>query len=301
MSRAPLRSAIQDIASLLARTWRRRPSFRVSLVVMVVLFAVAALGPYIAPYPKQGLGVEINISRALLPPSLEHLLGTDGLGRDMLSRILFALGRGLYQSLFVVVVSLALGIVIGSFTALAPRPVEVAVSYLVELLLALPSILLAALLAILLGGTATSVTIALVATWFPWYARVAYLQARGIRELDFVRIPLYYGLSRTYVVIRHIGPNILAPMIVEALSDMGGVVLEISAITFLFGVGISSFEEPDLGMMVANGLRDLIRAPWVFIAPAAVLALIAIVFTVFGEAVYEEHHPVLRKRWWLWF
>jgi peptide/nickel transport system permease protein len=268
---------------------------------MVVLFAVAALGPYIAPYPKQGLGVEINISRALLPPSLEHLLGTDGLGRDMLSRILFALGRGLYQSLFVVVVSLALGIVIGSFTALAPRPVEVAVSYLVELLLALPSILLAALLAILLGGTATSVTIALVATWFPWYARVAYLQARGIRELDFVRIPLYYGLSRTYVVIRHIGPNILAPMIVEALSDMGGVVLEISAITFLFGVGISSFEEPDLGMMVANGLRDLIRAPWVFIAPAAVLALIAIVFTVFGEAVYEEHHPVLRKRWWLWF
>lgn len=301
MSDLPLRSTIEDLTSLLTRTWRRRPSFRVSLIIMVALFTVAILGPYIAPYPKQGLGVEINVTNALLPPSPRHILGTDSLGRDILSRILFALGRGLYQSLVVVVVSLILGMVVGSFTALAPRAIEVVVSYITELLLALPSILLAALLSILLGGTLTSITVALIATWFPWYARISYLQARSLRELDFVKIPLYYGLSRAYVVVKHIGPNILAPMIVEALSDMGSVVLEISAITFLFGIGISSFEEPDLGMMVANGLRDLVRAPWVFIAPAAVLALIAIVFTIFGEAVYEEHHPVLRKRWWLWF
>lgn len=301
MSSLPLRSTIEDITSLLTRTWRKRPGFRVSLIIMIVLFTVAALGPYIAPYPMQGLGVEIDVTNALLPPSPKHILGTDSLGRDVLSRVLFALGRGLYQSLVVVAVSLVLGIVVGSFTALAPRSIEAVVSYVIELLLALPSILLAALLAILLGGTATSITVALIVTWFPWYARVSYLQARGLRELDFVRIPLYYGLSRAYVVVKHIGPNILAPMIVEALSDMGSVVLEISSITFLFGIGIGSFEEPDLGMMVANGLRDLVRAPWVFTAPAAILALIAIVFTVFGEAVYEEHHPILRRRWWLWF
>lgn len=301
MREHPLHPIVQDVIFLLVRTWRRRLGFRASLVLIVVLTVLAILGPYIAPYPRQGMGVEVDVSRFLLPPSTQHLLGTDSLGRDVLSRILFALGRALYQSLVVVVVSLALGILVGSFAALAPRSFEVVTSYFIELLLALPSILLAALLAILLGGTAESVTIALIVTWFPWYSRVAYLQARGLRELDFVRIPLYYGLSRAYVVVKHVGPNIVAPMIIEALSDLGSVVLEISAITFLFGIGIGSFEEPDLGMMIAHGLRDLIRAPWVFVAPAAVLALLAITFTVFGEAIYEEHHPVLKKRWWLWF
>ncbi|MEM2008120.1 MAG: ABC transporter permease [Ignisphaera sp.] len=292
---------VHDILSILSRTWRKRYSFRIASVAMTFVFLLAILGPHIAPYPRQGLGLDVDRSRALLPPSPEHLLGTDSFGRDLLSRILFALSRALYPSIVVAFVSLLLGIAIGSTATLLPKPIEISLSYLIELLLALPSVLLAALLAILMGGTLTSIVVALIVTWFPWYARIAYIQARNLKELDFVKLPLYYGLSKGYVIIKHIAPNILAPMLIEALSDMGSVVLEISTITFLFGIGITSIEEPDLGMMIAYSLRDLARAPWTFLAPSIVLATIAIVFTVFGEAIYEEHHPVLKKRWWLWF
>ncbi|MDK6028788.1 ABC transporter permease [Ignisphaera sp. 4213-co] len=294
-------SVLQEAFSMARKTWRRRYLFRVATLLIFALAFLAILGPYIAPYPRQGMGIEIDRARAFKPPSLEHFLGTDSLGRDVLSRILFALNRALASCVFVVVLSLVIGLFLGSFAAISSKPVEAIVSYLTELLLALPSVLLSALLAILFGGTYEAVLIALIVTWFPWYARIAYVQARGLRELDFVKIPMYYGLSKWYIVTKHIAPNIVAPMIIEALSDIGSVALEISAITFLFGIGIKSIEEPDLGVMIAYSLRDVTTAPWTFLAPASILALIAISFTLFGEVIYEEYHPVLRKRWWLWF
>lgn len=293
--------ALHDVLSMIVRTWKKSIVFKAACITIVVIIVLALLGPYVAPYPRQGLGLEVDRSKALQPPSFTHLMGTDSFGRDVLSRILFALNRALYSSLVVVFISLFLGLVIGPLTALAPRPIEASILYMLELLLALPSVLLAALLAILMGGTTTSIVIALIVTWFPWYARIAYLQSRSLRELDFVKIPMYYGLPKWYIVIKHIAPNIIAPMLIEALSDMGNVVLEISTITFLFGIGVQSIEEPDLGMMIAYSLRDLIRAPWVFLFPAVALAAIAISFTIFGELIYEHYHPVLKKRWWLWF
>lgn len=298
---AQLYSTLQDIFSMIKKTWRKRTVFRIACTTIVLIALLAIIGPYVAPYPRQGIGIEIDRAKALQPPSLEHLLGTDNLGRDVLSRILFALQRAITSCIVVVFISFLLGLFVGSFAALAPKYLEILLSYAVEMLLALPSVLLAALLAIIMGGTYESIVTALVVTWFPWYGRVAYLQARSLRELDFVKIPIYYGLPKWYIVLKHIAPNIVAPMLIEALSDMGSVVLEISTITFLFGIGIRSIEEPDLGMMIAYSLRDITTAPWTFIAPAITLAIIAISFTLFGELVYEQYHPVLKKRWWLWF
>jgi len=294
-------AVLEDIGLMIKRTWGKRLAFRLACLLIAIVVVLAVLGPYIAPYPRQGMGIEIDRSKALRHPSFDHLLGTDSLGRDILSRILFALNRAITTCVIVIAVSLILGIFIGSYAAIGSRILEVLISYLIELFLALPSVLLAALLSILMGGTYESILIALIITWFPWYARIAYLQARSLRELDFVRIPMYYGLSKWYVIQKHIAPNIVAPMLIEALSDTGSVVLEISTITFLFGIGIKSIEEPDLGMMIAYSLRDITTAPWTFVAPAVILALIAISFTLFGEMIYEEYHPVLKKRWWLWF
>jgi peptide/nickel transport system permease protein len=286
---------------MIVKTWRKRLSFRIACVLIAVVIILAILGPYIAPYPRQGMGIDIDRSRALKPPSLEHILGTDSLGRDVLSRILFALNRAIISCIVVIAVSLILGIFIGSYAAIGSKIFEILISYFTELLLALPSVLLASLLSILMGGGYWSILIALIMTWFPWYSRIAYLQARSLRDLDFVKLPIYYGLSRWYVIQKHIAPNIVAPMLIEALSDTGSVVLEISTITFLFGIGVKSIEEPDLGMMIAYSLRDITVAPWTFLAPSATLALIAISFTLFSEMIYEEYHPVLKKRWWLWF
>jgi peptide/nickel transport system permease protein len=286
---------------MIVKTWRKRLSFRIACVLIAVVIVLAILGPYIAPYPRQGMGIDIDRSRALKPPSFEHILGTDSLGRDVLSRILFALNRAIISCIVVIAVSLILGIFIGSYAAIGSKIFEILISYFTELLLALPSVLLASLLSILMGGGYWSILVALIMTWFPWYSRIAYLQARSLRDLDFVKLPIYYGLSRWYVIQKHIAPNIVAPMLIEALSDTGSVVLEISTITFLFGIGVKSIEEPDLGMMIAYSLRDITVAPWTFLAPSATLALIAISFTLFSEMIYEEYHPVLKKRWWLWF
>lgn len=294
-------AVLHDVESMIVKTWRKRLSFRIACVLIAVVIVLAILGPYIAPYPRQGMGIDIDRSRALKPPSLEHILGTDSLGRDVLSRILFALNRAIISCIVVIAVSLILGIFIGSYAAIGSKIFEILISYFTELLLALPSVLLASLLSILMGGGYWSILIALIMTWFPWYSRIAYLQARSLRDLDFVKLPIYYGLSRWYVIQKHIAPNIVAPMLIEALSDTGSVVLEISTITFLFGIGVKSIEEPDLGMMIAYSLRDITVAPWTFLAPSATLALIAISFTLFSEMIYEEYHPVLKKRWWLWF
>jgi peptide/nickel transport system permease protein len=294
-------AVLHDVESMIVKTWRKRLSFRIACVLIAVVIVLAILGPYIAPYPRQGMGIDIDRSRALKPPSFEHILGTDSLGRDVLSRILFALNRAIISCIVVIAVSLILGIFIGSYAAIGSKIFEILISYFTELLLALPSVLLASLLSILMGGGYWSILIALIMTWFPWYSRIAYLQARSLRDLDFVKLPIYYGLSRWYVIQKHIAPNIVAPMLIEALSDTGSVVLEISTITFLFGIGVKSIEEPDLGMMIAYSLRDITVAPWTFLAPSATLALIAISFTLFSEMIYEEYHPVLKKRWWLWF
>lgn len=294
-------AVLHDVESMIVKTWRKRLSFRIACVLIAVVIVLAILGPYIAPYPRQGMGIDIDRSRALKPPSFEHILGTDSLGRDVLSRILFALNRAIISCIVVIAVSLILGIFIGSYAAIGSKIFEILISYFTELLLALPSVLLASLLSILMGGGYWSILVALIMTWFPWYSRIAYLQARSLRDLDFVKLPIYYGLSRWYVIQKHIAPNIVAPMLIEALSDTGSVVLEISTITFLFGIGVKSIEEPDLGMMIAYSLRDITVAPWTFLAPSATLALIAISFTLFSEMIYEEYHPVLKKRWWLWF
>jgi len=294
-----LPEALSDLLRLVRRAWRR-PAFRVALSLALALTALGLLGPYVAPYPLQGLGVEVVPEKSLLPPSLEHLLGTDVMGRDILSRVLFGLWRAVIVTLLVISVSAALGLFVGSAAAVLPKPAETVFVYIMELFISVPSILLAAALVATAGGGLVPLTVALVLTWWPWYGRVAYAQARAIRELDFVNLPRVFGLSRLYVVRRHIVPHVVPPVLVEALSDLGSVVIEMSTITFIFGAS-QSISEPDLGVMIGLGLRYVTTHPWVALFPAIFLALLAISFTVFGEVLYEEANPVLRKRWFKWF
>jgi len=294
-----LPEALSDLLRLMRRAWRR-PAFRVALLLALALTALGLLGPYVAPYPLQGLGVEVVSEKSLLPPSLEHLLGTDAMGRDILSRVLFGLWRAVIVTLLVISVSAVLGLFVGSAAAVLPKPVETVFVYTMELFISVPSILLAAALVATAGGGLVPLIVALVLTWWPWYGRVAYTQARAIRELDFVNLPRVFGLSRLYVVRKHIVPHVVPPVLVEALSDLGSVVIEMSTITFIFGAA-QSISEPDLGVMIGLGLRYVTTHPWVALFPAIFLALLAISFTVFGEVLYEEANPVLRKRWFKWF
>jgi len=291
--------ALRDLLRLIRRAWRR-PAFRVAFSLALALTVLGLLGPYVAPYPLQGLGVEVVSERSLLPPSLEHPLGTDAMGRDILSRVLFGLWRATVVTLLVISVSSALGLFVGSAAAILPKPAETVLVYTMELFISVPSVLLAAALVAATGGGLVPLTVALIATWWPWYGRVAYTQARALRELDFVNLPRLFGLSRLYIVRKHIVPHVVSPVLVEALSDLGSVVIEMSTITFIFGAS-QSISEPDLGVMVGLGLRYITTHPWVVLSPALFLALLAISFTVFGEVLYEEANPVLRKRWFRWF
>jgi len=292
---------VSDVAELVIRCWRRRPAFRISATAIALLFILGAFAPIIAPYPKQGLGVEVNPSAALRPPSPSNILGTDDLGRDVFSRVLMGLGRAIGLSLLVISVSLTLGIAVGSLISVLGTVIRETVAAVMELLIAIPSVLLAAALSVIIGGGWATLAIALIATWWPWYGRLAYVQARAVREFDYVRIAEIFGLPKVYIVFRHIAPNIVAPVLVEGLTDIGNVVLEMSTITFLFGLGVSSIEEPDLGLMIGSSLRYAATHPWTVFAPAMFLAALTISLTLFGEALYEEYSPVMRKRWKLWF
>jgi peptide/nickel transport system permease protein len=281
--------------------------FKIGLVIVVVMVAMAILAPYIAPYPDEGLGrVPLDgEGRRLLPPNPQHLLGTDTLGRDLLSRIMFAARAALMQSTIVIALSLVIGLVVGSFAAYFKGLVESALTYLTELFMAVPSLVIALFIRLATNTPGYHVVIvSLTLTWWAWYARISYVYAKGVVELDYVVLAKLAGLHPLKIVGRHILRVIFQPMAVQAISDLGSALLEASAINFM-GLGLPR-DYPDWGVILFEGLRELsatafIRAPWLVVFPGLFILITTLGFALLADPLREELDPRLSRRWRLWF
>lgn len=292
---------IMEIKGLVKRAWRRRPGFRVGVGIVVAVLLMAVLGPFIAPYPEEGWGIasEETQRRGPRPPSWEHPFGTDLIGRDMLSRILIGAGYALLQVVIVVSLSLAIGLVVGVVAAYYGGVVEKILNYFTELFMAFPAIIVALALNTL-GASGLFVTItSLVITWWSWYARIAYVHARSIRQMEYVVLAELSGLPGYKVLARHVLPNTLTPVLVQAITDTGSVLLEAAAINFL-GLGLPP-DYPDWGVLVQNGFSYIYSYPWISIIPGFFILLVALGFSLVGDNLREELDPRMRRRWRLWF
>ncbi|WFO74872.1 ABC transporter permease [Desulfurococcaceae archaeon MEX13E-LK6-19] len=289
------------IKKLLARAWRKRIGFRIGLVLATIITFMAVFGPWIAPYPEEGWGIakpETQL-RGPQPPSIEHPFGTDILGRDLLSRILIGAGYALLQITLVVSISLVIGFVVGVTAAYYRGVIEKILNYFTEVFMAFPAIIIALALNTLVGRGLYVVIASLVITWWSWYARIAYVHARGIREMDYVVLAELAGVPSWKIVLRHIMPNTFTPVFVQAITDSGSVLLEAAAINFL-GLGLPS-DYPDWGVLVQNGFRYIYSYPWISLIPGAFILLAALGFSLLGDSLREELDPKLRRRWRLWF
>ncbi|MDQ0257117.1 ABC-type dipeptide/oligopeptide/nickel transport system permease subunit [Evansella vedderi] len=260
----------------------------ISLSILFLLVVVAIFAPWIAPYNPYTQ----NIANSLQPPSKEHILGTDQLGRDVLSRIIY----GSRASLIVGFSSVALAGVIGSTLGLVAGYfggiLDSIIMRFMDALLAIPPIVLALSLGAALGGGLVGVVVALGVALIPTYARLMRGQVMAVREMDYIKAGEISGISNLRNILVHVMPNCISPIIVLATLNLGIAILAEAGLSFL-GLGVNP-PQAAWGSMVNDGYQYLSRLPGLSFAPGLCIVLVVMAFNIVGDALRDALDPKLR-------
>ncbi|AHZ24312.1 ABC transporter permease (plasmid) [Haloferax mediterranei ATCC 33500] len=269
--------------------WRDAiPSDRLTqfgVAVVLALLMLAVFGPFVSPYDP----VEQDLQHQLEAPSVEHPLGTDQLGRDVLTRLLHGARLSLGVAAAVTAVRLVVGTAVGLVAGYAGGWVDEALMRLVDTLLAFPGIILALVIAGVLGPSLVNVMLALAVVGWASYARLVRSSVLSLREREFVTAARLLGRSRMHVVTRHLIPNVVAPVVVLATLDIGGVILGTAGLSFL-GLGAQP-PTPEWGTMLASGRNYLREAWWLVNAPGVLIMLTVFGFNLLGDSLRDALSP----------
>ncbi len=261
------------------------PTALAALFFLIAIAVASLAAPLLSPYDP----VIMEPAGQFLPPSREHPAGTDLFGRDVATRVLyggrFSLGIGLLAVLMAMIPGTALGLLAGYYG----KRVDTLISWLVDVMLAFPSILLALALIAVLGNGAANVVLAVGIAGIPQYARLVRGQVLAARREPYVRAAWTVGCTHTRIVLRHILPNILGPLVVLATLDVGWAILNASALSFL-GLGVQP-PTPEWGAMLNEGRGYLRDAPWVTTAPGLAIALTVLCVNLLGDALRDNLDP----------
>jgi peptide/nickel transport system permease protein len=265
---------------------------RISLIVVGLLILVAIFAPWIAPYPSHAIS-ETNPTDKLLPPSARYLMGTDELGRDLFSRIIFGTRISLQTALVAVGLALLIGVPLGAIAGGLGGVVDEIIMRLTDVFLSFPPLLLAIAIAAFLGPSLGNAMLAIAISWWPWYTRIIRGQAVSIRERQFVRAALAIGTPMPRIIFTHILPNTMAPVIVQASMDIGGVILTIAALSFL-GLGAQP-PTPEWGLLISTSRTYFLNAWWYSAFPGFAIFITVLVFNLIGDGIREVLDPRTRK------
>lgn len=272
-----------------ARLWRsarRQPLAFVGIALMILFIVMAVFAPLLAPYNPAAL----DLIHRLQPPSGAHWMGTDELGRDILSRVIFGARLSLTVAVSVVSLSLFLGLIFGGISGYYGKWVDVAVNtFLMNAFLALPGILLAIAFVAFLGPGLLNLILALSIGGWVGYARLVRAQVLAVREREFVEAARAIGASDLRIFVRHILPNILQPLIVQAAIGMAGAVLAEATLSFL-GLGVPP-PAASWGTMLNDARPFLFDAPHLVVFPAIAVALCVLSFNFLGDALRDYLDP----------
>lgn len=272
---------------------RRYAKDRIGLVFAILLlsvYVVALTAQWIMPFDP----MEINLRAVFNPPSLEHLLGTDQFGRDILSRVILATQVSARVATFAVLIGLAFGTGFGMYVGYIGGIAEAIVMRLTDILLIFPTIMLAIVIVTIAGPSEWGVTIALAISWIPPFVRLSRAVTLSVREELYVEASIAVGAGRWYILRRHILPNISTPIIVQATLALPILVLSASSLSFL-GLGVQP-PTPEWGQML-NTSKDFLRtSPYLLIGPGAALFIFVLSSNMVGDALQETLNPRLRER-----
>jgi peptide/nickel transport system permease protein len=291
-TKATSSSARYKELSLMFQAFRRDPLAVISLLIIVLFVLGTIFAPLLTPYPEQGKG-NPNIAEKFQPPSSDHPLGTDYLGRDVLARILFGGRSSLSIGFLVVFVASVIGIPLGAIAGYFGGWLDDLIMRITDMFLAFPPLLLAIAIAAALGASFINAMIAIAFTWWPWYARLVRAQTLSLREEYFIEAARSIGVSDFNIILRHILPNVLTPVVVQATMDIGSAILTGAAISFI-GLGIQP-PMPDWGKMISTGRIYFIERPWFAGSAGAAIFLVTLAFNLLGDAVRDVADPRTRR------
>lgn len=270
-----------------AQNFRRRQPLAVVGALFLTLFVLAAL---CAPILSRHTPEMLNLSSRLLPPNSDHLFGTDELGRDIFSRVLFGARISLFVAVSVVTLSLIFGLIAGGLAGFYGGLPDVVLNvYIMNAFLALPGILLAIAFVAFLGPGLGNLILALSISGWVGYARLARAQVMAIREREYVEAARALGASDLRVMLHHILPNIVQPLIVQTAIGMAGAVLAEATLSFL-GLGIPA-PAASWGSMLNEARSHLFDAPYMVVFPALAVMLAVLSFNFIGDALRDYLDP----------
>jgi peptide/nickel transport system permease protein len=263
------------------------------LLVILALLITAIFAPFLAPFPDQGKGLS-NLDERLEPPTFKHPLGTDNLGRDILSRIIFGARISLKAAIVVVMIVVSIGVPLGLIAGYFGGKIDEVIMRFADMILAFPSLLLAIAIVASLGPSLINALIAIALPWWPWYTRLMRSQVISTKEMQFVESARAIGASRWRIMFRHILPNCLSPIIVQATVDMGYIILAIASLGFL-GLGTQP-PAADWGVMVSDGREFFMKQWWISTFSGAAIFLTVLAFNLTGDGIREALDPKIRWR-----
>jgi peptide/nickel transport system permease protein len=267
---------------------RRNPLIMGGAALSLLVLAMAILAPVLSPAPADA-GTATHPTQALRPPSWEHPFGTDQVGRDLLTRVLYGARVSPAIAVLVLGLSCLIGVPLGLLAGYLGGLVDDAIMRVTDVFLAFPPLLLALAFATFLPPSMASTTVAITLTWWPWYARLARGQAASVAGRLFVEGARALGIPWWRILLRHVLPNALTPVLVQASLDVGAVILTASALSFL-GLGAQD-PTPDWGLMVQQGQAYFTTQWWLVTFPGAAILLTAVAFNLLGDGLRDLLDP----------
>jgi len=269
---------------------RRSFLAKIGIAIISFILIVAIFAPVIAPNSP----TDTNLIDRLKPPSPTHPFGTDHVGRDILSRIIFGSRISLRIGVIVVSLGLTIGTVLGLIGGYAGGTTDAVIMRIADMFLSFPPLILAMALAASLGPNIENVILALAIIWWPRYARLARSKAISLREDDFVMAAHSVGASALHIIRRHIFPNSISPLLIQASLELGSVILLAATLSFI-GFGAQP-PTPEWGAMASSG-REYIRMAWWYPTfPGLAIFMTVIGFNLLGDAIRDILDPYQRRR-----
>jgi peptide/nickel transport system permease protein len=272
----------------LRRSWykfSRNPMSIVGLAAVLLIILVAIFAPMLAPYP-QHVRPFTDFKNASRPPGLPYLFGTDQIGRDILSRIMFGFRSSLLMALVVLALAAPPGVLLGLIAGYYQGTrVDTVIMRITDIFLAVPPLVLALAIASVLKPNLFNAMIAVTLMWWPWYARLVYGLASQLRNEYFVKSAETLGAGKAHILFKEILPNCVSPIFTKMSLDVGGVILIGSALSFV-GLGVQP-PEPGLGTMVADGSRYLPDQWWISVFPALAIVVVVLGFNLLGDGLRD--------------
>ena len=272
------------------RVFASNKSALIGLVVIIILFAVAFVGPRF--YPMSG-AIRANSATRLLKPSSEHLLGTDGMGRDVLARIVNGAQVSLTMGFIPITVSVAIGMLLGSLAAYSGGWIDNLIMRLCDVFACIPGVLLTLTMVSILGAGLNNMFIAITISCIPGQTRFIRSVVLNIVELDYVEAGRACGTKPLKIMRKHVLPNAFGPIVLSATSGIAGMIMMGAGLSFL-GLGIQP-PYPEWGAMLGEALAYVRVAPWLFYFPGLAIMISVLVFNLAGDGLRDALDPKLKR------